>query len=85
MAGLSLGTRRTFRFPRFATVMMVLGFVGTMFAIEMGKTIAGGAPADATSFNPVWRGLLALVSVPVIVVAIGYVISIVQQRSWRRD
>jgi hypothetical protein len=83
MAQVSFNNRRTFRFPRPAMFLMLLGFAGTVLAIEMGRTISMGGSADTTSIYPVLRALLAVLAVPCVAVAIGYVISFVQQRKPR--
>ena len=84
MAQVSLNNRRTFRFPRPAIVLMLLGFAGTVLAIETGRRISMGDSADATPIYPVLLApLLAVVAVPCVAAAVGYLISFVQQRKPR--
>ena len=55
MAQVSLNNRSVFRFPRPAIFLMLLGFAGTVLAIEMGRTISMGNSADTTPIYPVLR------------------------------
>src|SRR5687768_16898331 len=80
MAQVSLNNRRAFRFPRPAIFLMLSGFAGSVFAIEMGRRISMGDSADSTPIYPVLRALLAVLAVPCVAVAVGHVISFVQQR-----
>jgi hypothetical protein len=66
---------RSFRFPRVTIIVMILGYLATVLAIEIGKTVASGKPADATSLYSMFRPLLSLVAVPFVVVGVGYLIS----------
>ena len=80
MAEASLSNRRTFRFPRFAILTMVLGYVGTVLAIEMGRAVSAG---DSPHTAPIYRvagALLAILAVPCIAAAVGFLISFAQQR-----
>ena len=80
MAEAPLSNRRTFRFPRFAILTMVLGYVSTVLAIEMGRAVsAGNSPYTAPVYLVV-GALLAILAVPCIAVAVGSLISFAQQR-----
>ena len=80
MAQVSLNNRTVFRFPRPAIVLMLMGFAGTVFAIERGRAISAGDAAATTPIYSVLRALLAVVAVPCVAATVGYVISFVQQR-----
>ena len=67
-----------FRFPRFAVFLMVMAFVTTIFAIEMGRNISSGIPAEVTTLWSVLPPLIALVSVPLIAAAVAYAIRFVR-------
>ena len=70
------GNRRVFRFPRFAIVFMLMGFVTTVFAIEMGRNISTGIPADVTTLWSVLPPLVMMGAVPLIAAAVAYAIAL---------
>ena len=67
--------RHAFRFPRPTIVFMLLGFVGTVLAIEMGRTISMGGTPDSTLIYSVLPKVLALLAVPFVAMAIGYILA----------
>ena len=67
-----------FRFPRFAVFLMVMAFVTTVFAIEMGRNISTGIPAEVTTMWSVLPPLIGLVSVPLIAAGVAYAIRLVR-------
>ena len=81
MAQLQLSNRRVFRFPRATIFLMLLGFVGTVLAIAMGRTVSMGNPADTTPISSVLPPLFAILAVPFIAAAAAYVILFVTRRS----
>jgi hypothetical protein len=67
-----------FRFPRFAVFLMVMAFVATVFAIEMGRNISAGIPAEVTTMWSALPPLIALVSVPLIAAGVAYGLRLVR-------
>jgi hypothetical protein len=67
-----------FRFPRFAVGLMLMAFITTVFAIEMGRNVSTGIPAEVTTMWSVLPPLIALVSVPLIAAAVAYAIRLVR-------
>jgi hypothetical protein len=80
MTQASLSNRRTFRFPRLAIFTMIVGYAGTVLAIEVGRTISAGGFSDTTPVYRVFGALAAIVAVPCIAAAVGSFISLLQQR-----
>jgi hypothetical protein len=76
----SLSDRRSFRFPRFAILTMVLGYASTVLAIEMGRVISTGDSPENTPIYRVFGALLAVLAVPCIAAAVGSFISFALKR-----
>lgn len=79
MAQVQPGSRRMFRFPRFAIGLMLMAFITTVFAIEMGRNVSSGIPADVTTLWSVLPPLVMMLAVPLIAAAVAYAIRLVRK------